>query len=262
MIRIAFLVTLLLAVPSLAAAQSRLLIGRVDDSLTTQPVTSGIVRVLGMTLSRPINPDGTFVLHVPHREVTLEIESPGYLSREVRVPVTAEAVEIRILKDFFRLDQIVVTGQAGGVGRRIAANSVGRVEGEDVNRVPAQSLDEILKGRVTGVAVTGGSGAPGGGMILRMRGVNSLLGSAEPLFVVDGVIVSNARIPGGANAVTRAETGVIGSMQENPLNRIADLNPNDIASIEVLRGASASALYGSKASNGVVIITTKRGSGR
>lgn len=259
MIGMRILVLLLLLVAPAAQAQSRLLIGRVDDSLTTRPVRSGTVKVLGTALASPVNIDGTFVLHVPHREVTLHVSSDGYQPREVRVPQATEAVEIRITRDYFQLDEIVVTGQGGGIGRRYAANSVARVEADEIGRVPAKSLDELLKGRLTGVAVSGSGAAPGGGMQLRMRGINSLLGNSDPLFVVDGVIVSNARIPGGANAVTRAEAGVIGSMQENPLNRIADLNPNDIESIEVLRGASASALYGSKASNGVVLITTKRG---
>jgi TonB-dependent SusC/RagA subfamily outer membrane receptor len=133
------------------------------------------------------------------------------------------------------------------------------MDGADIARVPASSLDELFRGRVPGARVVGASSAVSGGMFLRLRGVTSLLGNADPLFVVDGIMVSNAAIPMGINAVTRGQAGVISSMQENPLNRMSDLNPNDIESVEVLKGASAAAMYGSKASNGVVIITTKRG---
>jgi len=253
------LVVLALATAAPLAAQTRLLIGRVDDSLTTRPLSTGQVRVLGTSLRAPINHDGTFALHVPVREVTLAVVSDGYVAKEIRVPTGTDAITIPVLRDYFRLDELVITGQAGGVERRHLANAVGRMDGDDLSRVPAGSLDELFRGRITGAQVSGASSSVAGGMRLRLRGVTSLLGNADPLFIVDGVVVSNAAIPGGANAVTRAEAGVIGSMQENPLNRIADLNPNDIESVEVLKGAAASAMYGSKASNGVVIITTKRG---
>ena len=95
---------------------------------------------------------------------------------------------------------------------------------------------------------------------MRLRGVSSINGEAEPLFVVDGMIVSNVAIPSGIFAVTKSNLGGNGSiMQDSPVSRIADLNPEDIESVEVLKGAAAAAIYGSKASNGVVIITTKRG---
>ncbi|MSR05705.1 MAG: hypothetical protein EXR93_01340 [Gemmatimonadetes bacterium] len=259
MIRHAAIVLSLLGGVAPLAAQTRLVIGRVDDSLTTNALPAGRVRVLGAKIETPINYDGTFVLYVPVREVTLQIQSIGYQPREVRVPVTMQAIDVALLRDYFRMDQVVVSGQGTGVDRRNLASAVGEVHGEDFNRVPMSSVDEILRGRVTGVQTTSGSAAPGGGMKIQLRGVTSLLGSADPLFIVDGIIVSNVAIPGGTNAVTRGQAGVIASMQENPLNRIADLNLNDIERIEVLKGASAAAMYGSRASNGVILITTKRG---
>jgi TonB-dependent SusC/RagA subfamily outer membrane receptor len=240
------------------AAQSRMLAGRVDDSLTTRPLSHGVVRVLGTSVRTIINRDGSFFVHVPVREVTISIEADGYREKEVRVPQGADVVIVPLRRDVFRMDELVITGQGGGVERKNLANAVGRVNGEDLARVPAMSIDELIKGRVAGAQVSGSSSFSGA-MQLRLRGVTSLLGNADPLFVVDGVLVSNATIPSGANAITRAQPGVMASMQENPINRIADLNPNDIESIEVLKGASASAMYGSKASNGVVIIKTKRG---
>ena len=104
------------------------------------------------------------------------------------------------------------------------------------------------------------TGAPGGGNRIRIRGISSILGSAQPLYVIDGVIVSDVSIGSGTNKVTRAAgTGISVGNQENPVNRIADLNPNDIENVDILKGSAAAAIYGSKASGGVIIITTKRG---
>ena len=103
------------------------------------------------------------------------------------------------------------------------------------------------------------SGAPGGGIQMQIRGNYTILGGHDPLFVVDGVIYSNASIPSGRGLANAAAST---TMEADPVNRIADLNPNDIASIEVLKGAAASAIYGSKAANGVVVITDEAGPGR
>jgi TonB-dependent SusC/RagA subfamily outer membrane receptor len=131
------------------------------------------------------------------------------------------------------------------------ATSTGQVTNEQLNRVPAENLKQALRGRIAGLDVWQNSGVPGGDVQLRMRGVTTILGSSSPLYVVDGVLVSDAAIPTGAS-------GVIGG-QEPVLGRVIDLNVIDIERIEVLKGAAATALYGSRGSNGVVVITTKRG---
>lgn len=251
---------LLLAVaPSAARAQTRVLIGRVVDSSSVEPVDHGLIRVLGTPIQAQIRKDGSFILYVPQREVTLGFESKQYQKREIVVPQQVDAILIPVRRDYFELSTLVVTGQATGVQRRNLANSVGEVRGEDLSRTPAPSVDDALRGKVNGATITRHSGAPGGGISMRLRGVTTILGNAEPLFIVDGVVVSNVTIPAGVNAVTQGVRGAISSDQEDGLNRISDLNPNDIESVEILKGASASAMYGSKASNGVVIIRTKRG---
>src|SRR5213075_2876331 len=103
--------------------------------------------------------------------------------------------------------------------------------------------------------------APGGGVRVRLRGITSINGASQPLYVIDGVIMSDAAIAPGTNIVSGAgsRTNVAVTSQETPVDRMADLNPNDIESVEVLKGAAASAIYGSKASNGVIVVTTKRG---
>ena len=118
------------------------------------------------------------------------------------------------------------------------------------------------QGKVTGAHISENSGAPGGGSIVRIRGVTTIIGQFTPLYVVDGVIVSDEQLATGTNFLTEAIRNRLAPTtdnQDNAANRIADLNPYDIEKVEVLKGAAASAIYGSKASNGVILITTKRG---
>ena len=134
------------------------------------------------------------------------------------------------------------------------------VSGSELTRAPSGTLESALQGKIPGALIQANSGAPGGGMQVNLRGVSTINAQTDPLFVVDGIVISNDAIPNGADAVTQAQAGGNPRNQDNPTNRIADLNPEDIERIEVLKGGSAAAIYGSKATNGVVIITTKRGS--
>ena len=244
---------------SSAEAQTRMIVGRVTDSARATPVTAGLIRVLGTPIQAQVRPDGTFIVYVPVREVTLGFELRGYQKKEVRVAGHEEAVIIPVRRDFFELSEVVITGTSSGVERKNLPHSVSSITGDQISRVPSPSFDDALRGKVIGANISANSGAPGGGIQMRLRGISTILGNSDPLFIVDGVMVSNAVIPAGTNAVTQGQRGVIASNQEDALNRIADLNPNDIESIEILKGASASAMYGSRASNGVVIIRTKRG---
>ena len=153
----------------------------------------------------------------------------------------------------------MVTGQATGIERKNLANAVATVSADELLRAPTATVEQSLQGKIAGAEISQNSGAPGGGLLVRLRGVSSIIGAYTPLYVVDGVIVSDVAIPPGTNFVSQAFPGVgLTTTQENQVNRIADLNPNDVENVEVLKGASASAIYGSKASNGVILITTKR----
>lgn len=158
------------------------------------------------------------------------------------------------------IEEIVVTGRATGIAPQNQANSVARVTAEQLDDVPAPTISHVLQGRIAGANIQSNSGAPGGGIQLQLRGVSSIRGNSTPLYVVDGVIINDTAIPNGISAVTGSVSGSSAdNTQDNQVNRIADLNPYDIESVQVLKGASAAAIYGGKASNGVVIITTKRG---
>lgn len=243
------------------AAQTRTVTGTVIDASTGQPLEGARVSVRGTTLTTTTGASGQFTLgSVPQSGVTITIRRIGSNPAELVVSPGQNDVRITLTRDPLRLSDVVVTGQATGVERRNLANAVSTVSGEDVSRVASQTVEQALQGKVVGASIQANSGAPGGGMQMQLRGVTSINGSSEPLYVVDGVVISNVAIPSNQNAVTKATQGSNQSLtQDNQVNRIADINPNDIENIEVLKGASASAIYGSRASNGVVIITTRRG---
>src|SRR6266403_881537 len=253
------LTLLLSSVP--AVAQTRTITGTVTDASTGQPLEGARVGVRGTALSVTTGADGKFTLgNVPQGNVVVAIRRIGNNFVDLPLPAGQNELRVALTRDPLRLSDVVVTGQATAVDRRNLANAVATVSGEEVSRVSAQTVEQALQGKVVGASIQANSGAPGGGMQMRLRGVTSINGSSEPLYVVDGVVVSNVAIPSNQNAVTRSTQGSNPSLtQDNQVNRIADLNPNDIENIEVLKGASASAIYGSRASNGVVIITTRRG---
>ena len=175
------------------------------------------------------------------------------------MPAGQETVSVALEPDVFKLEEIVITGQSTGVEKRNLANAVATVDASELTRAPTGTLESALQGKIPGATIQANSGAPGGGIQVNLRGVSTIIGDLEPLYVVDGIAVSDVAIPNGANAVTQAQAGGNPRNQDNPVNRIADLNPEDIERIEVLKGGCAAAIYGSKATNGVIIITTKRG---
>ena len=249
------------AVAASAGAQTRTISGTLRDSLGGAPLVAGSVTVRGTALGANVRSNGQFTItNVPAGQVTLVARSLGYKRREVDVPSGATTVNIALERDVLRIDQVVVTGQATTIERRSAPNAVATVDAAELAVVPSVSVEAQLQGKVAGADIQRNSGAPGGGVQVRLRGVTSVNADAQPLYVVDGAVVSDVAIASNQNAVTGAASGSNPALtQDAQVNRIADLNPNDIESIEILKGASAAAIYGGRASNGVVIITTKRG---
>ncbi|HYW31497.1 MAG TPA: SusC/RagA family TonB-linked outer membrane protein [Gemmatimonas sp.] len=243
------------------AAQTRTISGKVLEEGSRAPIVEAQLQVIGTAIGARTRDDGSFTLvNVPAGDVTLLVRRLGYPMTRVPVGASRNSIEIVLGKDALNLDQVVVTGQATGISRRNLANDVATVTGAEVNKVSAQSIENAFQGKVAGAQISQSTGAPGGGNRIRIRGISSILGSAQPLYVIDGVIVSDVSIGSGTNKVTRAAgTGISVGNQENPVNRIADLNPNDIENVDILKGSAAAAIYGSKASGGVIIITTKRG---
>ncbi|HXE58805.1 MAG TPA: SusC/RagA family TonB-linked outer membrane protein [Gemmatimonadales bacterium] len=243
-----------------AAAQQRSLNGIVTDAESGEPVANAVVVIPGTRISTTTRENGRFLFpSLPDRDLTVSVRSIGFKRRDVRVPAGQTTVDVALERDVFRLEEVVITGQATGIERQNLPNAVATVSGAELTRAPTGTLESALQGKIPGALIQANSGAPGGGIQVNLRGVSTINAGADPLFVVDGIVVSNEAIPNGADAVTAAQAGGNPRNQDNPVNRIADLNPEDIERIEVLKGASAAAIYGAKATNGVVIITTKRG---
>jgi TonB-dependent starch-binding outer membrane protein SusC len=188
--------------------------------------------------------------------VQVSLIGRGTVSRPLTLGAsrTADLGTVTLASAALQLEELVVTGTGAPAERREIGNAISSVAGEEVARAPAAtSVDQALQGKIAGAQISETSGQPGGGVSIRLRGTNTILGNAEPLIVIDGVIVDNnneALIGLGANA-TRSNTALT--------NRLADVSPEDIERVEVLKGAAAAALYGSRANSGVIQIFTRRG---
>jgi len=248
----------LVGLPGNVVAQDRRVSGRVTRAGTTDAVAAAEVSIVGQPRFAPVvtNAEGRFTIAAPAGDFRLQVRALGFARAEVPVAAGTNNVDVALTEDVFKLEEVVVTGQATSVARRSATTSVAYVSGDEVSAVPAATALNAIQGKIAGVNLQTNSGAPGGGIQMQIRGNNTILGAYDPLFVVDGVIYSNTSIPSGRGLANNAASP---STEADAVNRIADLNPADIASIEVLKGAAASSIYGSKAANGVVVITTTRG---
>ena len=249
---------IILLVAGMGFAHSQTLSGKITDSETGEPLPGAQVFVKGTFVGTTTDVNGAYSLDVDG-SVTVVIAYIGYKTQEVAT--SGGSGDFAMEQDVLRQDEVVVTGLVSTVKRRNAANAVASVSGDDLVNAPTQTLDQALSGQFAGVNIRRNSGAPGGGVNVNLRGQSTLTGSTQPLYVIDGVIVNNDANQSGIDVVTAATGAGSSRPQGQPTNRIGDINPNDIESIEVLKGASAAAIYGAKASNGVVIIKTKRGRG-
>ena len=251
----------LLAAPLTLQAQTREITGRVTSRDTQEPLNNVEIVVVGQSarLGTYTNDQGRYRLTV-NGDATLRLRRLGYQARTVQAPSAQSTIDVQLDRDVLELGSVVVTGQATTVERRNAATAVSTVSTEELVTVPSVSIEDALQGKVVGAKIQMNSGAPGGGGQIQIRGTSSILGNAEPLIVVDGVIVSNATVNvAGINAVTRSSGSGPSATTDNEMNRLGDINPDDIDHLDVLKGAAASAIYGAKATNGVIVITTKRG---
>ena len=249
---------IILLVAGMGFAHSQTLSGKITDSETGEPLPGAQVFVKGSFVGTTTDVNGAYSQDVDG-SVTVVIAYIGYKTQEVAT--SGGSGDFAMEQDVLRQDEVVVTGLVSTVKRRNAANAVASVSGDDLVNAPTQTLDQALSGQFAGVHIRRNTGAPGGGVNVNLRGQSTLTGSTQPLYVIDGVIVNNDANQSGIDVVTAATGAGSSRPQGQPTNRIGDINPNDIESIEVLKGASAAAIYGAKASNGVVIIKTKRGRG-
>jgi TonB-dependent starch-binding outer membrane protein SusC len=254
-----FSLLLLVLFSASAFAQTRRVSGRVTVEGSGEAIVAASVNVVGTSVGTYTDDQGRYSLNVPDGPTTLRVRRIGYTQKTLAVPAGATDANVSLARDVLQLETQVVTGTATSVSSVNAANAVTVISSEKLNRVPAQTIDYALQGKIPGAIVTQNSGAPGGGVQVQLRGVSTINSSFLPLYVIDGVIVDNSSIANGINAITEAAGGNFGSSQDQRVNRTADINPNDIESIQVLKGPSASSIYGSRGTNGVIVITTKQG---
>ncbi|MFN9201627.1 MAG: SusC/RagA family TonB-linked outer membrane protein [Gemmatimonas sp.] len=228
--------------------------GRVVDSTTAGVLANASIQVVGTQIGTYTRNDGGFLLPaVPAGAQRLRVSRIGYAPKEVSIAVAANAgvsVEVQLSPVAAQLTGVVTTGY-GQQRREAITGAVASIKGDDANVGVQPNATGLLTGRVAGVNVIANSGEPGAGAQIRIRGGTSISASNEPLYVIDGVPIQNDPTEAGGIGLNAGA-----ALPRNPLNMI---NPNDIANITVLKDASATAIYGSRGANGVVLIETKRG---
>lgn len=233
--------------------------GRVVDSASQAPLPSVTVRIEGTTLGALTRADGEFVLAgVPAGTQRLRAARIGFKPQIQPVTVTAGGTANIVFvlgATAASLEDVVVVGY-GTQRREAVTGAVSTVKADQANVGVVPNVNNLVQGRAAGVTVTVNSGEPGAGAQIRVRGGTSISASNEPLYVVDGVPIANAQTEGGAVTASGASTGTAPALPRSPLNLI---NPSDIATVTILKDAAATAIYGSRGANGVVLIETKKG---
>ena len=227
--------------------------GRVTDASVGRGLPDVQILVTGTRIGAVTGPNGEYALvGVPVGPRTLTVRRIGYQPTTQPVTValgSTTTADIALNVTAVNLSEVVVTGTGIATEKRKVGTNIATVDSAVISRAEAVTVDQAMQGKIPGAQITQNSGSPGGGgLSVRLRGVNSFISGSDPLYIVDGVIVDN-------------ESGQLADLgtRANPQNRLADLNPDDIEHIEIIRGAAAAALYGSRANNGVVQIFTKRG---
>jgi TonB-linked SusC/RagA family outer membrane protein len=224
------------------------------------PVQGASVKLKNSTLGTSTDDNGKFSLNLPGPGGQLEISYIGLKSQTVQVSSSISDLAIKLEEDIGHLEEVIVTGLASSIKRANLAHAVGTISAKQLVGTTTQpTVDGALYGKFAGANISANSGAPGGGISVKLRGITSLVGNSQPLFIVDGVYYDNSSIQAGLNSVSKAAGQGSTDYQDNPSNRVADLDPEDIDRIEILKGASTAAIYGARAAAGVVIITTKKG---
>ena len=248
---LALLLVLLAGLPATAQTTRYTLRGQVNDA-SGAGLPGATLRILNTVLGTTSRADGTFELAagLSPGTYTLETSSVGFRPQRQALTLGAETAvavpAVALAEDLVRLNDVVVTGTSVATSKRQLGNTIATVQAAELLTTVPTQIDQALQGKFSGVQITQNSGNPAGGMSVRLRGPSTVAGSSDPLYIIDGVLVNN-------DSPQLLDLG--GSAQ----NRLVDISPNDIERIEIIKGAAAAAIYGSRASNGVVQIFTKRG---
>ncbi len=232
---------LLLLIPEISWAQARGVSGKVISTEDNMGLPGVAVRIKDTTIGTVTDLDGNYSIQVPSGDAVLQFSFVGFVPEEIIVG-NQSVINVELYPDLEQLSEVVVVGYGTQLKEDLTGN-IAKVGGEQLQNVPVPSVEQAIQGRAAGVFVNSLNGKVGQGINIRIRGASSINASNDPLYVIDGIpVTSESQSSSGA-----------------PTNPLADLNFNDIESLEILKDASAAAIYGSRASNGVVIITTKKG---
>lgn len=247
MIRLNSIVILLLLLMRTgnAMAQPQVIKGRIISADDGAPIANVSIVIKNTNRGTTSNTSGEFSLPIIPSDKTFVVSNIGFESREYPVDATKFYV-IDLKKENKQLSEVVVMGYSTQTKKSVTG-AASNIKGTAIQNIPSAGFNQLLQGKATGVQVTSNSGVPGGGIFIRVRGTNSVNADNEPLYILDGVFINNRNL---------VSVGLGNQVASNPL---ADINPNDIESIQVLKDASATAIYGSRGANGVIIISTKRG---
>jgi TonB-linked SusC/RagA family outer membrane protein len=238
-----------------ATAQTQTIKGTVVDD-GGQPVAGATIRVKGERQTTTSTDNGTYTLANVKNGAKILISFTGFEDVEVSASGTAHE-RVQLKRNSKNLDDVIVVGY-GSRKKSEVTGAITSVKAAELLQTPVANLAQGLQGRVAGLQITQNNAAPGGSISVRLRGTNSINGSSEPLYIIDGVQIQNTTPAGVSGPTTLGNISGVGG-NSNAVSSLSLLNPNDIESIEVLKDASAAAIYGSQAANGVIIITTKRG---
>jgi TonB-linked SusC/RagA family outer membrane protein len=228
----------------IAWAQERTIRGKITNAEDGSPLPGVSVVVQGTNRGTVTDVEGQYRLPVADGDAVLVFSFIGMLSQEQTIG-NRETIDVQLSPDSRQLSEVVVVGY-GTEQQKLITGSIGVVKSDAIKDLPVSTVDGMLQGQAAGVQVLQNSGTPGGGMSVRVRGTTSISGSGQPLYVIDGIPLTTGDY---------AQVGYEGQ----GINALSDLNPNDIESMSVLKDAATAAIYGARASNGVVLITTKRG---
>src|SRR5688572_6598085 len=236
-----------------ALAQQGTIAGTVITEGTNAPVASAQVTVVGQNVGTVADAAGRFRLTLPQQqtgEVELDVRRIGYRQARVRAQIGDENVVVTLAERSIDLEAVVTTGTVGATARKELGNAVSRIDAADeAGRGSVKSLQDLLNGRAAGVVIQPATGAVGTGSRIRVRGTGSFALRNEPLIYIDGIRTNNDPASGPSNQ----------AFGSSSISRLNDINPDDIESIEIIKGPAAATLYGTEASSGVIQIITKKG---
>lgn len=248
-----FLISLLFFLVQSSFAQTKTISGTVKNKADGIPIPGVTVLIKGSTKSSITDLDGNYTISGTTGDVLI-FSYIGFETKQLKLADKNNNYNIVLSEELNTLNEVVVLGSTVRVTRKELGNAVTSLKAEGLNKAKPVDISSALQGKIAGAQVSQNSGDPAGGFSIKLRGTSSILGSSDPLYVIDGVVLNNA-----TTNLTNLNVSKGNSNLQIGQNRSSDINPNDIESIEILNGGAAAAIYGSRAANGVILISTKKG---